>query len=642
MKPERPFKVGDLVYHGTSVDEDFEDLRGPAWVTDSKAVAKNFVGWNGGSKPRILTYRVTAEPKLVVADGEREFQDMLEWVDEETGRELSLGWDPHELADAVCSIRGVDGWHLPTNFPEGSDTLLCDPGRFLALVNVERLGPRPPKRRNADDQIRRLERAAAQGDEQARDRLHAARIRATGVVPESHRIGMAVSGVFTPHGSVLCLACDGRYPQMPADAPDETVAARCDRCGVPVRLERDDVALLQQLRDELRTVHSINMNLWQTGGMCVALGMQVMEVEVSITVEPDSRGFILDQGRIVVDRSQDQPSELTFQGFGIPPGIPWTHEPTGMLVWSVGAAHDGAESDLVPSATFRTRTVGEAAHLIARHLRRSPGALPNPGRSVHYLNVISNGPLVIARLPWPMPRWKAVLAGLTGVMREHGLRQKDAKIDSLLPAPDSDMGPDEAAFAGKLDAAFAGDTSVVAKFWLYDWKDGRFDLVRKPSASANPAENPGILVQLVPQRLNDDGAAACARSVLMSLGIDIPQAELGKRLNGHSSAKAIAAVIRRGARALGLHIKTIVYKNLGPEELSAHLNERRPVVLRCAPRGGRERCAVACGFDEASVVLMDPALGAFVPVEWRELKNGRHRREAVVVARDGARAVANR
>lgn len=174
------------------------------------------------------------------------------------------------------------------------------------------------------------------------------------------------------------------------------------------------------------------------------------------------------------------------------------------------------------------------------------------------------------------------------------------------------------------------------------------DRIRMPISTArawlglpSTTSNPGILVQLVPQRVNDDGAAACARSVLMHLGIDISQAELSRRLDGQSSAKAIAAVIRRGARALGLLVRTIVYRSLSAEELSAHLNERRPVVLRCAPRGGRERCAVACGFDEENVVLMDPAMGAFVPVEWGELKNGRHRREAVVVVRDEARAAAN-
>lgn len=634
---ERPFRVGSLVYHGTSADEEFErdeDLRGPAWVSDSRIVAESFVGWNTGSRPRVLTYRVIAEPKLVVAVGEGEFQDMLEWIDEETGLSMSEGWDPHELAEAMCSIPRVDGWHLPLNFPKGSDTLLCEPGRFLELVSsepvakkrrnplvdsevlaqrlydampfpaieiplsqvnlstsdrghpvvdeperyrwflipefpvqafglrledllrdtndpwyekrrhdkivdllrsapawpavvtatgvlvdgfhrvtanrtlrrrtmpvvvaVERSGTdswddlwlgddselrrnsgaaravhyihvisdgplviarlpwpmprwkavlgavtgvmrehglrqkdasiesltaapgdewsdddrafaakldaafagdasavakfwlydwrdgrfelvrRPATKRNSDADLRRLERAARAGDPQAAERLHAARIRTTGVVPESHRIGMADLGVFTPHGAVLCPACSGR--ELPAEVDRDSPAnARCDRCGVPVRLWRDDVALLQQLRDELRVVHGIDMRLWQTGGMCVALGMQVAEVEIMVAVDYEGHSFVCDRGRIVADRSYDQPPALTHQGFGFPPGAQWATVPTGMIEWSIGASGPEAEEhDLVAQATFRTRTVGEAAHLIARHLRRSPGVLPNP------------------------------------------------------------------------------------------------------------------------------------------------------------------------------------------------------------------------------------------------------------------------
>lgn len=244
------------------------------------------------------------------------------------------------------------------------------------------------RRRNVDEQLRRLEREAARGDQQAVERLRAARLRSTGVVAESHRIGMAELGVFTPHGDVLCLTCAER----PAPDVDPVVAAnaRCDRCGAPVRLTRDDVALLQNLRDELRVVHGINMRLWQTGGMCVALGLMVGQVEVTIAVDYEGHSFVCDRDRIVAGRSYDQPQHLTHQGFGFPPGAQWTSVPTGMFEWSIGATGpDGEADDVLPSGAIRTRTVGEAAHLIARRLRRAPGVLPNPPAG-HFLDSVDS------------------------------------------------------------------------------------------------------------------------------------------------------------------------------------------------------------------------------------------------------------
>ncbi len=244
-------------------------------------------------------------------------------------------------------------------------------------------------RRNVDEQLRRLEREAARGDRHAVERLRAARLRSTGVVAESHRIGVAELGVFTSHGDVLCLTCAERL--APDVDPGVTANARCDRCGAPVRLTRDDVALLQNLRDELRVVHGINTRLWQTGGMCVALGLMVGQVEVMIAVDYEGHSFVCDRDRIVAGRSYDQPQHLTHQGFGFPPGAQWVSVPTGMLEWSVGAIdQDGVEADdVLPGVTFRTRTVGEAAHLIARHFRRTPGVLPNPPVG-HFLDSVES------------------------------------------------------------------------------------------------------------------------------------------------------------------------------------------------------------------------------------------------------------
>jgi len=99
--------------------------------------------------------------------------------------------------------------------------------------------------------------------------------------------------------------------------------------------------------------------------------------------------------------------------------------------------------------------------------------------SVEYVNVVTPGTLIYLRMPKPTPRpWKRVLAALTPIMQSHGLRQKDiVAIEAL----DLDYTPGEAAFAATLDAAFQGDPSRLRKFWLYDWVDGAFALVREPT-----------------------------------------------------------------------------------------------------------------------------------------------------------------
>jgi hypothetical protein len=111
----------------------------------------------------------------------------------------------------------------------------------------------------------------------------------------------------------------------------------------------------------------------------------------------------------------------------------------------------------------------------------------------HYLNVITRGPLVIVRIPWPRPRWRDVLKALTVLMTTHGYRQKDiVAIEGMTHyAPDDT--PDkvfrwnekaaaaDVALRGRLAAAFDGDPSILPTFWLYDW-DGREFVLARPAA----------------------------------------------------------------------------------------------------------------------------------------------------------------
>lgn len=112
--------------------------------------------------------------------------------------------------------------------------------------------------------------------------------------------------------------------------------------------------------------------------------------------------------------------------------------------------------------------------------------------AVHYLSVLNPGPLIIARVPWPMPRWREdVVRGLTPVMQMHGLRQKDISGIMSLTVFSPGCSEEErradpkgvesdAKFLVALRAAYAGDPKVLPKFWLYAWTGNglRFQLVR--------------------------------------------------------------------------------------------------------------------------------------------------------------------
>jgi len=97
----------------------------------------------------------------------------------------------------------------------------------------------------------------------------------------------------------------------------------------------------------------------------------------------------------------------------------------------------------------------------------------------HYLLVVSPGPPMIFRVPWPMPPWRSgVLRAATAVMRAHGLRQKDIhSLEGLVPYPADREGKD-LDLVKRADEAFEGGTDRLSGFWLYDWQRGAFKLAR--------------------------------------------------------------------------------------------------------------------------------------------------------------------
>ena len=118
--------AGTILYHGTSGEDDFIYPDGPAWFSDSEKVDMNFASeFQGGPNPRVFKYEVTSPLKLVLINTSEDMKKLSEFFDSE--------YSPRELAERMCDK--FDGWHIPNNYPEGSDTLICNPEHCLKRIN---------------------------------------------------------------------------------------------------------------------------------------------------------------------------------------------------------------------------------------------------------------------------------------------------------------------------------------------------------------------------------------------------------------------------------------------------------------------------------------------------------------------------
>jgi len=82
-----------------------------------------------------------------------------------------------------------------------------------------------------------------------------------------------------------------------------------------------------------------------------------------------------------------------------------------------------------------------------------------------FFTVITSGPLFFLRVPKPIPKWRDFLKGVGALVRPYGVRIRDVQLEGR----DGTESKDEADLVRKLQKAFSGDTSVLAKFGLADW-----------------------------------------------------------------------------------------------------------------------------------------------------------------------------
>ena len=124
---------GRLLHHGTSAPEDFTDLDGPAWVSDSRDVAEWFAQNRlEGGPLRILTFRVVGTiTTLARPRTQRELQALMDELGQWEG-------GSHDMAEAVCTFSSrYNGWIIPNNYATGADIMLCRPMDWLEFVSVE-------------------------------------------------------------------------------------------------------------------------------------------------------------------------------------------------------------------------------------------------------------------------------------------------------------------------------------------------------------------------------------------------------------------------------------------------------------------------------------------------------------------------
>lgn len=141
MRPRSThYRRGTVLWHGTNAGVGFRELRGPAWVSDSRAVARTFATSytnRDGELSRVTKYVVDVPFSLPTYDAHGgstiSFEEWLAWLTNEPDLDLSSG--SNEIAETVCA-RGLDGWRIIDNYMPGDDIMICRPERFLRRVST--------------------------------------------------------------------------------------------------------------------------------------------------------------------------------------------------------------------------------------------------------------------------------------------------------------------------------------------------------------------------------------------------------------------------------------------------------------------------------------------------------------------------
>lgn len=122
--------TGDVLYHGTGGEDDFDIPDGPAWFSTDRRVAESFSDWHEGYNPRIKTYEVASPVELVLFHDRVDISEFFE----ENGLWDHENYGAGELAEELCKL-GFDGWIIPNNYNPGDDILICTPFSVVKILD---------------------------------------------------------------------------------------------------------------------------------------------------------------------------------------------------------------------------------------------------------------------------------------------------------------------------------------------------------------------------------------------------------------------------------------------------------------------------------------------------------------------------
>lgn len=144
--------AGTTLWHGTGAEVGFTVPHGPAWFSDSRAVAYHFAWLHapmiGPTFPaRVMKFVVVDDIELPVithresrGTGRPDYENEV-WTSDpwrQFIRSFKIGGeddDVDQFADRVC--RRYNGWRVVNNYDTGDDIMLCNPERWVKRVKSD-------------------------------------------------------------------------------------------------------------------------------------------------------------------------------------------------------------------------------------------------------------------------------------------------------------------------------------------------------------------------------------------------------------------------------------------------------------------------------------------------------------------------
>jgi len=203
-------------------------------------------------------------------------------------------------------------------------------------------------------------------------------IKCNGTGHSGESIAEIQQGYFTPIAQVLCGPCNNELvgtpdngwaktqPVVKVDLAVVEASAHlgvCDRCQCEVSIDREDVAVCQDLVVALKTAGFVNACLQQTGGLCVAVGLGLEDDKdfffAVLGEEGDTPGITIGFYRDY-DQFEDGRQVAGLENATVEACVLFVHEHTGTLTCEL-CGDEGAASIVCSDSQERALCEGCAS-----------------------------------------------------------------------------------------------------------------------------------------------------------------------------------------------------------------------------------------------------------------------------------------